>query len=200
MPINVIHNGIDINMFHPRNSIDDIRNRYGLKGKRILLGVASVWDERKGLRDYLKLSKELPDDVIIVLIGIKDTFINQLPHNILGIRRTEDQHELVLWYSVADIVLNLSYEESFGLTTVEGFACGTPGIVYNKTASPELITSETGEIVEPGDMQGIRNAIAIILNRGKNFYADACRQRALEFYDNNVCYKRYYNLYESIIK
>lgn len=54
--------------------------------------------------------------------------------------------------------------------------------------------------MEPGDIQGIRNAIAIILNRGKIFYADACRQRAVEFYDNYVCYKRYYNLYESIIK
>lgn len=199
IPMKVIHNGIDINIFSPQIDADMLRARYRLENKKILLGVASVWDERKGLDDYLKLAELLPNGIVIVLIGLHEGIIKHMPCNIIGLQRTESQRELAMWYTLADIVLNLSYEESFGLTTVEGFACGTPGVVYNKTASPELITSETGEIVPPGDVQGIRNSITTILNRGKSFYATACRQRAVELYNNNVCFERYFNLYETLI-
>lgn len=197
--IYTILNGIDINTFRPINN-SGIRDKYSLGKGDILLGIASVWHERKGLNDYLKLSKYLNSNEKIVLVGLSKQQTKHLPSNVIAIPRTQNIEDLVSFYNEASIVLNLSSEETFGLTTVEGLACGTPGIVYNCTASPELITSNTGRIVEKGDIEGVYNAAMELINIGKTKLTEACRQRAIEKYDKNICYNSYITLYNSLLK
>ena len=122
-----------------------------------------------------------------------------MPSNIIGLEKTENIQRLVHFYSLADVVLNLSVEESFGMTTVEGFACGTPGIVYNCTASPELITPETGVIVEKHNMSQLRSAIDNIKVRGKIHYFNACIDRAKRLYNKDDRFEEYLELYESLL-
>lgn len=197
--IKQIYNGVDVKMFHP--VLDErVKTNLKLTEKRLLLATATLWSERKGLKDYVALSSLLASDVTIVLVGLSETQKKRLPTNIIGLSRTQNIQELVEFYSASDIVLNLSYEETFGLTTVEGFACGTPGIVYNSTASPELITPETGLIVEPGDIQGVANAINEILSKGKAYYSNACRQRAVTMFNKDDRFAEYIQLYEDLLK
>lgn len=194
---NLIYNGVNINVYKPNSNVS-IRNKYGLGNRKILLGVASAWGERKGLKDYIALSRILPEDVCIVLVGLKNKQIKILPYNIVGIEKTENVNQLTELYSVADIVLNLSEEETFGLTTVEGMACGTPGIVYDKTASPELLTPETGLVVKAHDIQGLKESIGYILNRGKSCYSQNCIERVKSTFNaENQC-KKYIDLYNSL--
>lgn len=195
----VIPNAVDINIFTPRTNILDTRLKYGIGSKNILLGVASCWDERKRLEDYVKLADVLPENTLIVLVGLNKKQIKSLPLGIIGIERTENVYELSLLYSMADIVLNLSVEETFGLTTVEGMACGTPGIVYNCTASPELITDETGIIVKKDDIKGVLVAVETILSKGKSYYTIACRKRAVKFYNKDNRFQDYIKLYEKLL-
>jgi len=197
-PIRVINNGIDVNVFSPQSG-DGIRLKYGLADKFILLGVATEWGRRKGLHDFIELSKTLKDDEIIILVGLKEDQIKILPENIIGITRTESTQELVEFYSSADVVMNISYEETFGLTTVEGFACGTPGIVYNTTASPELVDDSTGLIVDPGDIKGLVKAITQIKEKGKQSYSEACVKRAHRLYRKEDRYREYIELYEELL-
>lgn len=197
-PIKVINNGINTEVFRPITD-HKFRIKHQLEVKFILLGVASIWSPRKGLRDYLELSKLLDDNYQIVLVGLTREQINKLPDNILGLERTGSVEELVELYSAADIVLNLSYEETFGLTTAEGFACGTPGIVYNATASPELIDDSTGFVVEPGDLNGLMDAIKKIKVNGKEYYSNACVNRAQRHYRKEDRFKEYIELYESLL-
>jgi len=197
-PLNVIHNGINTEVFKP--SADNVfRIKYRLENKFILLGVATSWGSKKGLYDFIELSRHLNNDFKIVLVGLSRKQIEQLPVNILGIERTESVEELSNLYSEADIVLNLSYEETFGLTTVEGFACGTPCIVYNATASPELVDQSTGLVVEPGDINGLMEAIIQIKQNGKQFYSEACVNRAHSLYKNEDRYHEYIELYDSLL-
>ena len=196
--IKTILNGIDVNIFAPIEN-NYICDQYNFGDKHILLAVASVWHARKGLDDYIKLSSMLDEDKILVLIGLSEDQRKNLPKNIISIPRTQNVKELVSLYNKASIVLNLSHEETFGLTTVEGFGCGTPGIVYNCTASPELITPETGLIVEEGDVNGVKRAIDELIIRGKSSMAKACRMRAEEKYDKNKCFKEYAQLYEDLL-
>lgn len=198
-PICVIPNAVDINIFTPKTNILDTRLKYGIGSKNILLGVASCWDERKRLIDYVKLADVLPENTLIVLVGLNKKQIKSLPLGIIGIERTENVYELSLLYSMADIVLNLSVEETFGLTTVEGMACGTPGIVYNSTASPELITDETGIIVKKNDIKGVLAAVETILSRGKSYYTIACRERAVKFFNKDNRFQDYMKLYEKLL-
>lgn len=199
-PIKTIYNGINTDIFYPITDISALKSKYPGINKTVLLGVANVWSDRKGFRDFIKLSERLPHDISVILLGLSEQQIKRLPSNVIGLKRTESIQKLVELYNIADVVLNLSAEETFGMTTVEGFSCGIPGIVYNTTASPELITSETGFVVEQGDIYGILRSVDEIKRRGHQFYRDACRKRALSFYKKEDRYAEYLNLYEELLK
>lgn len=196
--INVINNGVDIDIFRPQEGTE-LRSKLGIGNKTVLLGVATAWGRKKGLYDYIELSKYIPDRYQIILVGIDDNRKKELPSKIIAIERTNSQHQLASLYSLADIVLNLSYEETFGLTTVEGFACGTPGIVYNKTASPELITPETGIVVEKGNFNELVKAVETICSKGKKHYTTACRERAVSLYNKDDRFNEYIKLYKTLM-
>lgn len=198
-PLQIINNGIDLNVFYPLSDCGRIRSKLGIFDKHMLLGVASTWDSRKGLDDYVRLSRFLSDEYVIVLIGLSKKQIKALPPNIIGLERTESIKELAELYSAADIVLNLSRLETFGMTTVEGFACGTPGIVYNCTASPELITNETGLIVESGNIGELVESIKIITTNSKKHYTANCRMRAEKFYSKEHQFDVYMRLYNDLL-
>lgn len=197
--IQVIHNGINIEDFFPIDDTSNIEERYDLKNRKVLLAVATSWSKNKGWEDYMTLAEIIPSDYVIVMVGITKKQKHNLPAKIIGIERTESVQELAALYSRADVLLNLSYQETFGMTTVEGFACGTPAVVYNATASPELLTNETGIIVEPGDIYGVLNAVMNIISKGKKHYASHCRQLAIERFNKEDRYQDYYKLYSSLI-
>ena len=200
-PHRFIYNGIDLDLFKPSmQAAEIVRERYKIRNRFLLLGVATAWGEGKGLSDYKQLSVQLSANEVIVLLGLPLSLIKKLPSNIIGIPRTESKEELVALYSAADVVLNLSREETFGLTTAEGFACGTPGVVYNCTASPELITHETGFVVPQGDIAALQAVITTIKTKGKAYYTHACRLRAEQYYNKNDRYAEYIALYEQLIK
>ena len=72
-PVEVHYNTIDTSIFKPTPS--DFRERYGLKDKFIVLGVANVWEDRKGLFDFYKLAQMLDDRYAIVLVGLSENRI-----------------------------------------------------------------------------------------------------------------------------
>lgn len=198
--ITCVSNGIDISLFKPAN--DNIFNaKFNIpNSSHVLMGVSSLWDSKKGLEDFVELRKLLSPDYVIVLVGLSRSQIQEMPHGIVGIERTENLDELVSMYSSSDVVLSLSRAETFGLTIVEGFACGTPGIVYNNTALPELITNETGLVVEQRNVAMVAAAVETIISKGKGFYSKACRERAERMFDKNRCFEKYVKLYEGLVK
>ena len=117
---------------------------------------------------------------------------------LLGIDHSWSERRGLKGYIALHKVLNLPYAETFGLTTAEGFACGTPGIVYNKTASLELVTPETGIVCDAGDIDGVAGAVRTLLSKEKPI--EACRKRAVEYYDKNDRYREYVELYEELVK
>jgi glycosyltransferase involved in cell wall biosynthesis len=199
IPVQTIHNGIDISIFKPQCNDGKTRTKYGVNNKFMLLGVASPWTRRKGLNDFIELSKYLYEDEIIVLVGLNSNQIKLLPKNIIGLTKTENKQQLADLYGAASVFMNLSVEETFGLTTAEALACGTPAIVYNATACPEIIDPYTGIVVEKGSITGLVNAIKVIKEKGKNSYSAACRKRAEENYEKNKQFFKYIELYNSLL-
>ena len=187
--IQVVYNGIDVDVFKP--SVSNFKEKLGIEGKYLLLGVAQGFDERKGLKDFFKLSEMLPDDYQVVLLGAMEDEIAIAPTSVIALPKTESLQELVEAYSAADVLLSLSYEETFGLTPVEAMACGTPAIVYNNTAQPEHITPETGFVVENGDLDTLVTRIKTLCENGKANYSEACRERAVNVYNKDNCYNMY---------
>lgn len=153
----VIPNGIDTDIFQPCKS--DFRKKYGLEDKYIILGVASVWEERKGLNDFIKLSEMLSDEYRIVLVGLNKEQISKLPENVMGIERTDSAKELAEVYSAADVYLNTTYEDNYPTTNLEARACGTPVITYETGGSPESAGVDA-VIVKKGDLNGVLKSLA----------------------------------------
>ena len=196
----VIYNGIDLNMFSPNNLNNSIRERFIIGEKFIILGLATTWSNRKGLQDFIELSKHIDTNKIIILVGLSSSQIKTLPKNILGLQRTESQQELRDLYVACDVFINLSVEETFGLTTAEALACGTPAIVYNATASPELVDINTGIVVEKQNIKGLLLAIEEIKNNGKSYYTQACRSRAIDLFNKETRFNDYFDLYSEKLK
>ncbi len=134
-PTKVIYNGVDTEVFRPTES--DVRGKYNCQGKKIILGVAAVWDKRKGMSTFVKLSNRLDDTYQIILVGLSKGQIEQLPENIIGIERTNSVEELAELYTAADVFINPTLEDNYPTTNIESIACGTPVITYETGGSPE---------------------------------------------------------------
>lgn len=182
-----IYNGIDLETFVPK--MEELNN-----DKIKLLGVANKWEERKGLNDFIALSKTLAPNYEITLIGLSKDQISELPSNIIGIQRTDSIQDLVQYYQKSNLYLNLSVEETMGLTTVEALACGTPAIVYDKTAVPEVINAYSGIVVEANDIASLKAVIEAF--DFEAYTIDNCRERALGF-AQYVMIENYINVYKS---
>ena len=187
-----ISNGIDLELFRPTAS--DFREKYHLNRKKIALGVASVWEKRKGLQDLIRLSEVLDDSWQVVVVGITEQQKAELPPRVLGIPRTSNMTELAEIYTAADVYVNVSVEETMGLTTAEALACGTPAVVYNATAVPECVDDSCGIVVLHGEIDSLANAV-------KQIKADSevCRKCA-ERFDKHKQYMKYISLYQQAVR
>ncbi len=146
-PIEVINNGIDLNVFKPTHS--NFREQYGIPGdKYIVLGVSFAWGYRKGLDCFVEMAEKLGERYQIVLVGTDDEIDKNLPQSIISIHRTQNQKELAEIYSAADVFVNPTREEVLGLVNVEAQACGIPVITSRTGGSPECIAENSGVVVD----------------------------------------------------
>ena len=198
-PVECINNGIDLNQFKPFENFIKLKKKLDLKNKKIILGVASTWDKRKGFSDFIQLASLLDANYKIILIGLTNKQIQRLPDDIIGIQRTESTAELAHFYSMADVYVNPTTKDNFPTTNIESLACGTPVITYDTGGSPEAIDDETGKVVKKGDVIGLYNEIKELALKPQENYAKVCRNRAEQLFNKDDRYQEYLKLYESLI-
>lgn len=190
-----IYNGINTELFSPK--AEDARAAFGIpEDAFVILSVASFWNEGKGLSLLLELAQNLPENMVLVLGG---QGLEQVKSpNVICFNRTESQEQLASLYSTADVFINASIEETFGLTTAEAMACGTPAIVFDSTACPEIVDEHTG-IVAEHSVQGLLQAVLQIRQKGKAAYGASCVKRVKENFDEKRMVQEYLALYRSIL-
>lgn len=191
--IRLIFNGVDTDKFTPVNS-EQIKAKYKLN-KKYILGVASIWTEKKGLKDFIELRKILDPQIEIVLVGLSKAQIKILHSGMIGIIRTENVNELAALYSGAEVFVNPTYVDNFPLVNIESLACGTPVTTYNTGGSSEAIDIETGIVVEKGNLRELHGSIMQIIFKQDHFNSAQCRARALKMFTSQERYRDYINLY-----
>lgn len=195
--LKVIYNGVDLSVFKPTSS--NIRERYNILDEHIVLGVAFVWGGSKGIDVFIELSKRLDQKAYrIILVGTDETVDESLPSSIISIHRTQDQRELAEIYSVADLFVNPTREETLGMVNIEANACGTPVVTFNTGGSPECIDSTSGSVVEKDDIDAMEKEIIRICET-KPYSREACIERAKHF-DKNARFQEYIDLYKEITR
>lgn len=175
--VETIYNWVDCAVFKRDASADEMRNKLNLKNKRIILAAAPTWTARKGINDIFEMASFLERDEVIVVVG--DVGKRTLPVNVVNLDAVKDPKILAMYYSMADVFINPSYQETFGLTTAEALACGTPAVVYDVTACPEVVGNDRfiGGAVPCGDV--------------KKLLAEARRLYKLNGFDQQIAARRW---------
>ena len=192
-PLKVIHNGIDLDVFHPTVPKESLRD-----GKFRILAVSNVWNKEKGIEDIYKLRECLSDEFFITAVGLTSEQIEVLPFGIKGIQRTQNLQDLVDLYSKSDVLINTTYADTFPTVNLEALACGTSVITYRTGGSPEAVDDRTGIVVEQGDVRGMAHAIRSM--KKTPLSSIECRKKAEREFDKSICFNKYVELYEKIIK
>lgn len=196
-----IYNGIDTGIFYPKTAVamKETAEKYGIAlEKKTILGVSNVWKEDKGLHVLLELAQAISTEYQVVLVGVSHSQKQTFPKSIIAIERTEDTRELATLYTLADVLVNASKEETFGMVSAEAMACGTPVIVSSQTACPEIVDQNVGLVVSMESIKELIAAIDVICTNGKEQYSDNCVSKVREYYSVDEMNRQYYDLYRKI--
>lgn len=193
-----IHNGIDLEVFKPVTS--NIRSRFGLENKFVILAPAAKWLNPVNQEAFLYFTSHLPSDAVMVLFGCFRV-IKNLPKNVISYIYTHDHGEMAALYSASDVMVNCSREDSLSNINLEAQACGTRVICYSNTGIQETVDGTHSFTVPTGDYMCMFHGMMTLKEKGFANLADReeIRRFVVEYFDKVQNYSRYVDLYSSII-
>lgn len=183
-----IYNWIDLETFYPRET-KKLRNRIGVKDEFIVLGVATEWSWMKGFSHFIEAAKRIPEAKFVLIGSIQKDLA--MPENVLAQGVISNVLDLAEYYSLADVLLVCSLQETFGKVSAEALACGTPVIANDSTANPEIIGSKCGIVVHNNSDDEIESAIRLIMRTGKSVYTQNCIYRAQTEFNKDTQISKY---------
>lgn len=188
-------NGIDTNIFRYVGN-EEFKSKIGLAGKKIAIYVTASFSSFKGGTYIIELAKMMPE-IIFLIVGNQGN-IGSHPDNIIPMGRVENQIELAKYYSMADVTVLTSKQETFSMVCAESLACGTP-VVGFKAGAPEVIClSEYSMFCEYGDVEGMKEAIFDVINGAKYRKKETIARLAQEKYSKDRMCSEYLEIYERL--
>lgn len=206
----VIHNGIDTTIFKPTalqgldvtGSLHDLQKR--VSGHFIVMGLAGKWLETINREALLYILFQMKDNDRFLLFGFDDSkqklleslhFSIPQRKKILTFGYTTNRKQLAALYSMADVFVNCTHEESFSLINVEPQACGTPVVTYSNTGAQETVDNKCSYGVETGDYNALWNKIQLIRRNTKKQYSKDCIRWVKDNFEMQKNYQKYLDLY-----
>lgn len=200
LPIALIHNGVDTNVFKPHDK-HIARKNLGLPStaKIFLFSSYGINDRNKGLYRLIGALEriDIPNKILVCIGGIFGTEVPQTNFPVITVGLQTEQIVLSKYYSASDFFMQCSYEESFGQTVLESMSCGTPVISTPVGVSTELIKPFNGVICNGYESDAIAEGIQKAINTQYN--SNAIRQYIIENYEYSIIAQQYKELYESIL-
>jgi len=194
-----IYNWIDPDVFYPRGRAG--RQQFGIsENKYAVLCIGTRWNENAvKTRDLLALAQLLPEDCEILLAGTVP-FADKLPENIKPVGFLSSAEDLAKLYSACDVYVHLSREDTFGKVIAEAIACGTPAVVYDSTACPEVVGENCGQVVPVGDLNAVLKAIRSIAAQGKAEWEPICVEYAGKQFPRDRLIAETLRLYHELVQ
>lgn len=200
-----IPNGLDTEVFQPRNR-KEARIRFGLPedAKVVMLVAHYLTAHRKGF-DLLTAALDglsAKSSVVLASAGVMD---RPAPFSQLHVPLGEIGSEELMSYalSAADLFVCPTRADNLPNVVLEAMACGTPIVGFDVGGVGDMVrTGETGILVKPEDVTGLRHAIESILSDGElnNRLSRNCRQAACDEFGLEIQARRYLALYEELIQ
>lgn len=185
--------------------VQRVRDRFSIHSDFILF--VSTIEPRKNVPTLLKAFRQFLDnyrlDTKLVLAGAKGWLYDEVFRLVAELKLEEEvsflgrvsTEELVWLYNAAQVLVAPSIYEGFGLTPLEAMACGTPVIVSNVSALPEVV-ADAGLLIDPYDLDELSVAMWRMLSdsdlrasliekglkRASYFSWDKAAQQTLDLY------------------
>ncbi|MBQ8345318.1 MAG: glycosyltransferase [Clostridia bacterium] len=197
--IQVIHNGIDIDLFNISSDADELKGRLGAQKKKIVLTVTDdVNDPRKGMDCLMELARmSQEENILFVVVGGVRTDCRE--KNIVFVERTNDRKELASYYSAADVFLIPSKCDNFPTVCLESLACGTPVVGFHAGGIAETAQDDSvGLFTEAGNIEELQHSLQTMLLRDRELVRNQCRAYAVGRYDKKIMVENYLELYHSL--
>lgn len=194
----VIYNGIDTHVFSYKEKSqkcydDYLNNKY----KHILLHVTpNMKDPNKGFLFVKNLAFLMPDCLFLV-VGTAYVNTDSLPSNILFLNRISNKEELSKIYSLCDVTLLTSRQESFSLVCAESLCCGTPVCGFRAGGPESIAVPDYTQFVRYGDVNALCKTVLYFLGMGlnKKEVSDTC----VKVYSNEMMCNNYLTFYNNVI-
>ena len=191
-----IHNGFDLSIFKPSPS--NWRERLGIKERFVILGPAGKWFSAVNKETYDYFVNHMTEDMVLVLFGCKA--INPTaPSNVKQIGFICDPKEMAEVYSMADVMVNCSREDTLSSLNIEAQACGTPVVTYEATGSKETVNGRCSFVVETGNYSALFDMTNKIKRIGKENIGVNCIRWIIKNFEMNNSYLKYIDLYKRLI-
>lgn len=195
--IEPIYNWINHAIFYPKVDENVAANYNFDSGKFTILCVSAFWNKNDvRFQDLLKLANSLDKNNQIIVVGQMEA-PNLLPSNCTYIPYINGKDELAKIYNFADVYVHLSTEDTFGLVIAEAMSCGTPVIVYDVTACPEIVGDNCGYKVPKRNISEIQKAIEIVKQNTKSYYSESCRNHVLSNFDIKTNVNKIISVYKT---
>lgn len=168
----VVHRGIDSNVFNPTCNRTELRNRWKITDKDIVLffGVQSFSEKRKGMKqllaalnllhDRLKDKHSVMERITIFIAGKNDNISDKIPFKSVYAGFMKAQKDLASLYQVADAYICPTLQDSGPMMASESLMCGTPVIGYRMGVLPDVVQNgATGYLADVGSIDGLADCI-----------------------------------------
>ena len=199
----VVPNVVNTKVFYPSYSGCERKNC----GKKRILCVC-ILSPRKGiyylLKSLCRLKQKRQDFVLdIVGDGPNRKEYEELTKS-LGIDELVKFHgrqpEVASFMRSCDFFVLPSLYENFGVVYIEAMACGKPVIGTNAGGPKEIITAETGNLVQPKDTDGLTRAIDNMLDHHKNYSPEKISQYTKDKFSHEVVGRKLDDIYRNLLR
>ena len=198
-PVTLIHNGVDVDVYHPSDK-QAARRELGLdpEARIFLFSSYNIHDRNKGLDRLVRALEqtEIPNKTLVCVGMFFDELIPESSFPIVLTGLLTSQSKMASHYAAADYFVQCSYEESFGQTVIEAMSCGTPVVSTPCGISPELIRPSNGVICKGYDSDAIAAGITEALKH--RYDSEEIRQYISAHYSYDLIAKQYIEQYRKV--
>jgi UDP-glucose:(heptosyl)LPS alpha-1,3-glucosyltransferase len=197
--IEVIYNGVDTSVYHPRNRETygaALREQFGIKPEHMLILFVGTGFLRKGLEFVLSALALLRDDRLRLLVVGRDAAQARYEEIARQLRLADavvfagPQKDIYRFYGAADIVALPSLQDPFGNVVLEALSSGVPAITTKNVGASEIMEGRLRDYIleQADDVQALAGMIRELTDRDLRVEISLLARKTAEKYsrENNA--------------
>lgn len=198
--VHTIPNGLDSNVFKPRDKYFSRELLNLPQHKEVLLFVSDARVNRKGFEYLLKAFEQINHKEFVLLsIGSKCSELIE-NDNLMELGYIKDELLMSVIYSAADVFVIPSLMDNLPNTVLESMMCGTPVIGFPVGGIPDMVQDgENGYLTSEISVPDLAKTIEKFFETSSSFNKEKIRDNAVRKYDLTVQAKNYINMYKDML-